>query len=120
MPAFTFDGLDLLASWKTAQQALAIARTNRPVLVEAKTYRYRGHSASDVAAYRTKEELQRYQALDPIERTKAELIQAGWLTEAAAEALYEQVVEEVQAAVDFADASPEPPLSELGQGVYAP
>ncbi len=120
MASFTFDGLDLLASWKTAQAALEIARGNQPVLIEAKTYRYRGHSVSDAAAYRSKEELQRYQALDPIERTKAELIAAGWLTQDAADAVYEQVVEEVKAALEFADTSPEPPLSELGHDVFAP
>jgi pyruvate dehydrogenase E1 component alpha subunit len=119
MKAFTFDGLDLLASWKTAQQAIAYARTGKPVLIEAKTYRYRGHSVSDAAAYRTKEELERYRQLDPIERVKVILIQAGWLTDAGAEQIDEQTMARIREALEFAETSPEPPLSELGRHVYA-
>lgn len=77
MRSFTFDGLDLYASWKTAQEAIAYAREGRPVLVEAKTYRYRGHSVSDAGLYRSKEEVDRYKALDPIERVRADLIACG-------------------------------------------
>jgi pyruvate dehydrogenase E1 component alpha subunit len=121
MPSLTFDGLDLLASWKTAQQALAIARSNRPVLVEAKTYRYRGHSASDnVQAYRSKEELAHYRSLDPLISTRKVLGEAGWLSDAAADELREGVVAEIKAALDFAEESPEPALSELVSQVYAP
>ncbi len=119
MQSFTFDGLDLYASWKTAQQAVALARAGKPVLVEAKTYRYRGHSVSDNAAYRTKEELARYQALDPIERIKADLIKEGWLTEAGAEQIDEQVSARIREAMQFAEDSPEPPASELQRHVFA-
>ncbi len=119
MASFTFDGLDLYASWKTAQQAIAIARAGRPVLIEAKTYRYRGHSVSDAATYRTKEEVDRYKALDPIERIKVDLLAANWLTEAGAEQLEEQVMTQIMEAVKFSDESPEPPLSELTRHVYA-
>jgi pyruvate dehydrogenase E1 component alpha subunit len=119
MPSFTFDGLDLYASWKAAQQAVAIARTNRPVLVEAKTYRYRGHSVSDAALYRTKEEVDSYKALDPIERIKSDLIEVKWQTQAELDAIEEAVMGVVRDAVKFADESPEPPLSELYRHVYA-
>ncbi len=119
MESITFDGLDLFASWKAGQQAVAIARGNRPVLVEAKTYRYRGHSVSDLALYRTKEELERYKALDPIERVKVAMITAGWHDAKADETLYEAVCEEVAESIRFADESPEPPLSELARHVYA-
>ena len=119
MQAFTFDGLDLYASWKTAQQVVAIARAGRPVLVEAKTYRYRGHSVSDAAGYRTKEELDRYKSLDPIERIKTDLIAEGWLTEAGAEQIDEQIVARIREAVQFAEDSDLPPLSELSRHVFA-
>lgn len=119
MKAFTFDGLDLMASWKTAQQAIAYARTGKPVLIEAKTYRYRGHSVSDVAAYRTKEELEKYRQLDPIERVKGILIKHGWLTDTGAEQIDEQISARIREAVEFSEASPEPPLSELTRHVYA-
>jgi pyruvate dehydrogenase E1 component alpha subunit len=119
LKALTFDGLDLLAAWKTAQQATAWARAFQPVLVEAKTYRYRGHSASDPALYRSKEEVERYRSHDAIERTKADLIEAGWLTEAGAEQEAEAVALRVAEAVTFAAESPEPPLSDLSSHVYA-
>ena len=119
MPSFTFDGLDLYASWKVAQQAIALARTNQPVLIEAKTYRYRGHSVSDAALYRSKEEVDQYKALDPIERIKADLIAEKWQTQADIDAIEEQVMDVVRDAVKFADESAEPPLSELTRHVYA-
>jgi pyruvate dehydrogenase E1 component alpha subunit len=119
MQAFTFDGLDLLASWKVAQQAIAVARAGRPVLIEAKTYRYRGHSVSDAGLYRTKEEMERYRALDPIERVKKHLIEARWLDEAGAESLYEAVREQVAEAKQFSADSPEPPATDLAKNVYA-
>ena len=119
MAHFTCDGLDLMSTWKTAQQAVALARTNKPVLVEAKTYRYRGHSVSDAAAYRTKEEVDRYKALDPIERVRTHLAEAGWLDAAGVEAAEESVAEEVRAALAFAESSPEPDASELTTHVYA-
>jgi pyruvate dehydrogenase E1 component alpha subunit len=119
MRSFTFDGLDLFASWKTAQEAIAYARTGKPVLIEAKTYRYRGHSVSDAAAYRSKDEVEKYRALDPIERVKLSLIAAGWLTEAGAEQIDEQVMTRIREALEFAETSPEPPISELFRNVYA-
>jgi len=119
MASFTFDGLDLYASWKTAQQAVALARSGKPVLIEAKTYRFRGHSVSDAASYRSKEELAEYQARDPIERIKADLIGEKWLSETQAEQIDEQVLTRVQEAMKFADESAEPPLSDLTRHVFA-
>ncbi len=120
MRSFTFDGLDLFASWKCAQEAIAYVRSeSKPVLVEAKTYRYRGHSVSDAGLYRSKEEVESYKELDPIGRVQAALQEAKWLSEAEAEAIEEEVRERVAACVTFAEQSPEPPLSELGRHVYA-
>lgn len=120
MQALTIrDGLDLYECWKVGRDAIALARQGRPVLVEAKTYRYRGHSVSDAALYRSKEEVARYQQLDPIERVRRDLIAAGWLTEAGADQLDEQVQTQVREAVQFADESPEPPASDLTTHVYA-
>lgn len=119
MASFTFDGLDLYASWKTAQQAIALARAGKPVLIEAKTYRYRGHSVSDAGTYRTKEEVDKYKQLDPIERIKADLVAEGWLTTAGVDQVEEQVMTQIMEAVKFSDESPEPPLSELTRHVYA-
>ncbi len=119
MRAFTFDGLDLFSSWKVAQEVVAIARAGEPVLVEAKTYRYRGHSVSDPATYRSKEELDHYKTLDPIERVKVSLIDAGWLTSAGANDIEEEIMGRIREALEFAAESPEPPLSDLYTHVYA-
>ncbi len=119
MKSFTFDGLDLFSSWKVAQQAVALARAGEPILIEAKTYLYRGHSVSDAGLYRTKEEVEQYRQLDPIERVKVSLIQAGWLDEVGAEAIEEETMTVVREALDFAETSAEPPLSDLKTFVYA-
>jgi pyruvate dehydrogenase E1 component alpha subunit len=119
MPAFTVDGLDLYACWKAGQRVVALARGGQPVLLEAKTYRYRGHSVSDAASYRTKEEVQRYQALDPLERVRRDLVGEGWLDEAGAATIDEEAQERIRTAVAFAEQSPEPPLSDLLRHVQA-
>jgi pyruvate dehydrogenase E1 component alpha subunit len=102
-----------------AQEAVAIARTNRPVLIEAKTYRYRGHSVSDAGLYRSKEEVEAYKALDPIERIRRDLVTEGWQTQEQLEVLDAEVADAIRDAVQFADESPEPPLSELHRHVFA-
>ena len=119
MKSFTFDGLDLFSSWKVAQEAVALARAGEPILIEAKTYRFRGHSVSDAGLYRTKEELDQYKALDPIERVKQSAIEAGWLTEGGAEEIEEEIIGRIRAALDFAETSAEPLLSDLSTHVYA-
>jgi pyruvate dehydrogenase E1 component alpha subunit len=119
MKSFTFDGLDLFSSWKVAQEAVALARAGEPILIEAKTYRFRGHSVSDAGLYRTKEELDQYKALDPIERVKQSAIEAGWLTAGAAEEIEEEIIGRIREALDFAETSTEPPLSDLSTHVYA-
>ena len=117
--AYTFDGLDLYQSWKTAEAVIAEARAGRPVLVEAKTYRYRGHSVSDAGLYRSKEEVEEYKKLDPIERIGSDLQSEGWMSADEIEALDEQIMEEVMASVQFAEDSPEPPMAELKRHVFA-
>lgn len=120
MKSYTFDGLDLFASWKCAQEAIAyVRRESKPVLVEAKTYRYRGHSVSDAGLYRSKEEVERYKELDPIGRVQKALQDAGWLSDAECEAIEEEVRERIAACARFAEESPEPPLSDLSTHVYA-
>ena len=98
---------------------IAEARAGRPVLVEAKTYRYRGHSVSDAGLYRSKEEVEEYKKLDPIERIGADLQSEGWMSADEIEALDEQIMEEVMASVQFAEDSPEPPMAELKRHVFA-
>lgn len=117
---YTMDGLDPYACWRTARDAIAeVRRTSRPVIIEAKTYRYFGHSISDPAKYRSKEEVAKYKDMDPIERLAADLIGCGWLTEAGRDTLEAEIMAVVEESVRFAEDSPEPPMSELLRHVLA-
>jgi pyruvate dehydrogenase E1 component alpha subunit len=91
----------------------------RPAVLEAMTYRYRGHSVADAGlAYRTPDEIAARQALDPISRVRAQLMAAG-TTEDDLDALDDAAEERVQAAVEFALASPEPAVDGLASGMHA-
>ena len=121
MRAYTFDGLDLYASWKVAQKAITYAReASKPVLIEAKTYRYFGHSLSDPGLYRAKEEVKKYREIDPIGRIAGDLVDEKWASEDDIEGWGEEIRERIAVAVKFADESPIPPMSELMEHVLAP
>jgi pyruvate dehydrogenase E1 component alpha subunit len=87
-------------------------------LIEAKTYRYKGHSMSDPQKYRTKDEVEEYKAQDPIERTLATIKKNKFLTEAQIKKMQEKVKQEVEEAVTFAEESPLPEAKELYEDVY--
>ncbi len=113
------DGMDVFAVTKAIQDAAKRGREEaRPTLLEVRTYRYRGHSMSDPQKYRTKEEMDAKKNEDPIIRLKAYLLDRQLTDEAALDALDEEVKAEVTDAVDFADASPQPPLEEMYTDVY--
>ena len=114
IPGMQVDGMDVLEVRKAAEIALAHVRGgNGPVLMELSTYRYRGHSMSDPAKYRTREEVQDVrEKRDPIDHAKAELLEMG-VTEAALKDIDKRVRAVVAEAADFAESSPEPDLSEL-------
>jgi pyruvate dehydrogenase E1 component alpha subunit len=115
------DGDDLEAVIEASDRLLRRARESRePAVLEAVTYRYRGHSVADAGlAYRTKDEIVARQANDPIARLRATLREHGTSDEEL-DAIDREVDERVAAAVAFADASPEPDISELARNVYAP
>ncbi len=116
------DGMDVLAVRECVGRAVARAReTKAPTLVEARTYRFRGHSMRDPAAavYRTKDEVEEEKRRDPIIGLRERLRGAGALDEAAWQALVERVEARVNDAVEFAEASPEPPAEWLTADVYA-
>ncbi len=111
------DGMDVLTVRDRVAAHLKIARDEgRPTLVEASTYRYRGHSAADPEIYRDKEEVEEWLEKDPIET----FIQAcgDTLSEKDIEAIRTEADETVKAAVEFADNSPEPPLETLYDELY--
>ena len=119
VPGERVDGQDVVAIRECVTDHLEIARRDRrPTLVEAFTYRYRGHSAADPEVYRDKQEVEEWQRRDPIEIFARRLIDAGSLGEDDLEAIREEVDREVVAAVEFADASPEPPLDSLYDNLY--
>ena len=109
------DGMDVLAVRGAATVALDWVKSGRgPILLEMKTYRYRGHSMSDPAKYRSREEVQEVREnRDPIEHAKREMLELGFADEAWFKELEKQVKAEVAEAADFAEQAPEPEAGEL-------
>ncbi len=120
VPGVRVDGNDLEAVYQATRHAVDRARAgDGPSLVEAETYRWRGHSKSDRQRYRTREEVEAWKARDPIRRYAERLATAGVLTADEARRLEAEAREEIEAAVRYAEESPEPPIDEILRGVYA-
>ncbi len=121
IPAERVDGMDVLAVREVVGRAVARARRDRtPALIEADTYRFRGHSMRDPAGavYRTKEEVEHEKQRDPILLFRERAVRAGALSEADVRAIEKDVSDRVDEAVAFADASPEPPAEVLFTDIY--
>jgi pyruvate dehydrogenase E1 component alpha subunit len=119
VPGERIDGMDVLAVREAVSEHIRIAREERrPTIVEAFTYRFRGHSAADPEVYRSKDEVEEWQAKDPIETFSARSIADGRLTEQDVEEIRQHADEVVTEAVRFADQSPEPPLDSLYDHLY--
>ncbi|WP_109806711.1 pyruvate dehydrogenase (acetyl-transferring) E1 component subunit alpha [Sphingosinithalassobacter portus] len=114
IPGIQVDGMDVLAARGAAEEALAWVRAGKgPIILEMKTYRYRGHSMSDPAKYRSREEVQSVrEKSDPIEHAKRELEAAG-VTEDELKTLEKEIRKIVNESADFAETTPEPDPSEL-------
>ena len=114
IPGEQVDGMDVTAVKEAGERAVAHCRAgNGPYLLEMKTYRYRGHSMSDPAKYRTREEVQKMrEQSDPIETARKMLLEQG-VTEADLKKVDDEVKAIVQEAADFAQSSPEPDEKEL-------
>jgi pyruvate dehydrogenase E1 component alpha subunit len=120
MPGVTVDGNDLLVVYDAVSRAVQRARSGEgPSLIENVTYRWRGHSKSDANRYRTREEIEAWMQKCPINRFRALLIKEGTLDEPEAEQLEREAYAAIEAAVAFAEASPEPDLETIEEGVYA-
>lgn len=115
------DGDDLDASLEACERLLRAAREERqPAVIEAMTYRHRGHSVADAGlAYRPKQEVEEHRAHDPIARVRDILIDQG-IEEDELAAIVSEAQEQVAAAVAFAEADPEPDVDDLAAGMYAP
>jgi pyruvate dehydrogenase E1 component alpha subunit len=113
------DGMDVLEVRERVGAHLEEVREKgRPSLVEAFTYRYRGHSAADPEVYRDKSEVEEWQQKDPIETFIKGCLENGVLSEDDVEAARREADQTVEAAVEFADSSPEPPLESLYEELY--
>ena len=119
MPADTVNGMSPEAVHESVARAVKRAREGGgPTLLEMKTYRYKGHSMSDPQKYRSKDEVEEYKEQDPIETTKAKLIENFGVTEEQIEAINERIKQVVDEAVKFAEESPWPNDDELLKDVY--
>ncbi len=114
------NGMDFIEVYEGLKEVAADARENGNAwLIDIKTYRYKGHSASDPAKYRTKDELEEYKRQDPIIQLKSRMMDAGLITEEQYKKLDDEVKDEVQAAVDFAEKSEEPALHTIYEDILA-
>jgi pyruvate dehydrogenase E1 component alpha subunit len=121
IPGIQVDGMDVEAVMDAGGEAIAHCRSGKgPIILEMKTYRYRGHSMSDPAKYRTKEEVSEVrEKRDPIEHFGKKLLDGGVVTEQDLKMIDSEIKQRVIAAADFATQSPEPGLGELYTDVYA-
>jgi pyruvate dehydrogenase E1 component alpha subunit len=114
------DGNDVLSVYETIQKAANYIRNkNGPMLVEAETYRYFGHSKSDRNLYRTREEIDAWKSKDPIYRFRTQLVTTGFLDGKQADQIDQESQAVIDSAITFAEASPEPEISTLTDFVYA-
>jgi len=120
MPSLAVDGMTVEAVHEAIEKAVALARKGGgPSLLEMKTYRYRGHSMSDPAKYRTKEEVEEYKAQDPIQKVLKTIEDNLWASSEELEAISIRVKDLVDESVKFAEESPYPDPSELYIDVYS-
>lgn len=121
IPWYYIDGNDLLLVYETMRNAVEDIRAGKgPVLVEAQTYRYFGHSKSDRNLYRSKEEIEEWRtSRDPIKRFLGHLNEENILNAQQAEEIEQLALKEIETAVEFAEASPEPDPSSVTEYVYA-
>jgi len=115
IPGIQVNGMDVRAVKAAGEYALEHARSGKgPIIMEMQTYRYRGHSMSDPAKYRSKDEVQNMRSeQDPIEQIKARMIEEGYADEAELKAIDKEVRDIVSGAAEFSQADPEPDPSEL-------
>lgn len=120
MPAKSVDAMSVWEVHEAIAEAAERARKGEgPTLLELRTYRYKGHSMSDPAKYRTKEELEQYKLRDPIEQVRKRLLDNKMASEDDLKKIEANIKKEVEEAVKFAEESPFPPAEEAYKDVYA-
>src|SRR6266545_6137728 len=119
VPRREINGMDIVAVRSALGEAIDRARKEkRPTLIEAETYRYRGHSMSDPGKYRTKEEVESMMKSDPILLFGRRLMEQERFTQADLDAIDKDVLAQMEDAVTFTEQSPDPPVESLYEDVY--
>jgi pyruvate dehydrogenase E1 component alpha subunit len=119
VPGERIDGMDVLAVRECVTEHIRQARDlHTPTIVEAFTYRFRGHSAADPEVYREKDEVEEWREKDPVVTFAKRLVAEGVLSDDEVDEIRKHADERVTEAVAFADASPEPPLESLYEHLY--
>lgn len=119
MPNAAVDGMTVEAVHDAIEEAVVRARKgDGPTFLEIRTYRYRGHSMSDPAKYRTKEEVEEYKNQDPIEKVKDTILKNKWLTQKQLDEIEAKIEAVVAESVEFAENSPLPSPDEIYNDVY--
>jgi len=119
MPNEQVDGMACEPVHEAIERAVTRARKgDGPTLLEMRTYRYKGHSMSDPAKYRTKEELEEYKTLDPIEQALKVIQKREYATESELKEIQDKIKAKVQESIEFAESSEYPDASELYNDVY--
>ncbi len=120
IPGSQVNGMDVIEVYEATAAAVEKARNEQePALLEMQTYRYRGHSMSDPARYRTREELDEYRQQDPILILKQMMLDSGQLTEEAYQELDAKCRRISDESADYAESSPEPELAEMYEDILA-
>ncbi len=119
MAAWSVDGMDVVAVREAAERAVLAARSDGPVFLELKTYRFRAHSMYDPEYYREKAEVEAWKERCPIETYSARLREAGILDDSKAAAIEAEVLAEIDDAVAFAEAGTLEPVEDLERFVYS-
>jgi pyruvate dehydrogenase E1 component alpha subunit len=120
MPGVVVDGMDVISVYEAVKAAVKNARNGEgPTLIEAKTYRYKGHSKSDLNLYRTKEEIEEWKKKDPINTFIEKLKSSNELNDEMYGFIQDEVAKNIEEGVKFAIESPEPSLDTIQKYVYA-
>ena len=113
VPGEAVDGMDVLAMYEATRRALERGKRGEgPTLIEARCYRFRGHSMADPQTYRTKDEIEEYKKRDPIEILRTHLTKAK-VSEAETQKIDEEIVAQVKEALEFSDHTPDPEPQDL-------
>ncbi|MFM8352672.1 MAG: thiamine pyrophosphate-dependent enzyme, partial [Actinomycetales bacterium] len=120
IPAVSVDGMDVVAARRAMQEARDHATSGKgPMLIEAKTYRFAGHSRGDAKKYRTRDEEEQWKGLDPIDRMITAICAHDPQASAALALIDAQVAAEIDDAVEFARSSPDPEVGDAFTDAYA-